>query len=158
MGVTETSAERSYSDTQQLKGLGQTDIQIHEVEHWGQAVNFGNYRVNIVLIVQENHDLTWLFDNIAFEQLVREWHEEIQATSSMSEIISSLPYLRIIAMGKMALPFIMERIEAEQEDPDHWFAALNAITGYDPVPEIDRGDSVEMAKAWLSWGADNALG
>jgi len=35
---------------------------------------------------------------------------------------------------------------------DHWFWALRAITGADPVPVESRGKLKEMAQAWLAWG------
>jgi hypothetical protein len=47
---------------------------------------------------------------------------------------------------------ILAELEAR---PDHWFWALNAITGSDPVPQADRGIMEKMAKAWLAWGAEH---
>jgi hypothetical protein len=47
---------------------------------------------------------------------------------------------------------IMRELESS---PDHWFWALHAITGADPVPESSRGVMRDMVKAWLDWGAQN---
>ena len=57
-------------------------------------------------------------------------------------------YQQIIGMGDMALPLILRELARE---PDHWFWALHAITGADPVEPDARGDVRKMAKAWIEW-------
>ena len=57
-------------------------------------------------------------------------------------------YQHVIGMGSLALPFILAELERE---PDHWFWALKAITGEDPVAEEQRGDVLGMTKTWLEW-------
>ena len=96
-------------------------------------------------------DVSPFSDDIIFEILAEQWHTERGITSSLSEMILCPSYLRIIAMGSKALPLILDRLRSEGDDPDHWFTALKAITCQDPVPEDVRGDTVKMAKAWLSW-------
>ncbi|MDE0105247.1 MAG: hypothetical protein OXN89_22965 [Bryobacterales bacterium] len=54
-------------------------------------------------------------------------------------------------MGDRALRPILEQLEAEGDDPDQWFWALQVITGEDPVKREDRGNFRKMAKAWLEW-------
>ena len=91
-------------------------------------------------------------DRVEFVTLLEGWRQERpRFSSSLAEIIACPSYLRIIAMGKRALPLIMEQLESEGSRPDHWCAALEAITGEDPVPEGSRGDTVRIAKAWLEW-------
>ena len=58
-------------------------------------------------------------------------------------------YQQIIGLGERALPLIFQELRRE---PDHWFWALAAITGKNPVPEEDAGDLEAMANDWLSWG------
>ena len=89
-------------------------------------------------------------DEYMFVQLVEEWREERGVTSSASEMILCPSYLAIIGMGKKALPLILSQMEREGDDPDHWFVALKAITGEDPVSEDAYGDTVRMAQAWFS--------
>ena len=60
----------------------------------------------------------------------------------------------IIAMGETALPLIISQLKREGDDPDHWFVALEAITGKDPIPEEAYGDTPIMAEAWLSWAEE----
>ena len=86
-----------------------------------------------------------------FALYVEQWREERGITSSISDMVVCPSYLKIIALGEKALPMLLAQIEREGDDPDHWFAALEAITGQDPVPEDAYGDTVKMAKAWLLW-------
>ena len=90
-----------------------------------------------------------------FTRLVEQWHVERGITTSLSDMIVCPSYLRIIAMGERALPLILNQLRREGDDPDHWFAALEAITGEDPVPENAYGDTVKIAKVWLLWAEEN---
>ena len=91
-------------------------------------------------------------DREMFRGFVELWYtERIGAASSMAEIIACPSHLRIIGMGLRALPLIIEQLEREGNDPDHWCAALEAITGEDPVPEDAHGDTVRIAEAWIAW-------
>ena len=58
-------------------------------------------------------------------------------------------YQQIIGMGEYALPLIFQAL---QREPDHWFWALGAITGENPVPDAHAGDLDAMTSDWLSWG------
>ena len=62
-------------------------------------------------------------------------------------MITHPSYLRIMGMGRAALPFLFKELT---ERPDHWLVALNAITGEDPAP---RGSAFnEAVEFWLAWG------
>jgi len=61
-------------------------------------------------------------------------------------------YQQIIGIGDAVVPLILQELKCA---PDHWFWALNAITGVDPVPESGRGVMNEMVKAWLDWGTEH---
>jgi hypothetical protein len=54
-------------------------------------------------------------------------------------------------MGEAVVPLLLRDLETSRR---HWFAALHAITGADPVPDTDAGKIPEMAKAWLRWGKE----
>ena len=47
-------------------------------------------------------------------------------------------------MGRSAAPLLIEQLEREGDDPDHWCVALEAVTGENPVPEIASGDLVRI--------------
>ena len=94
-------------------------------------------------------------DEVLFTRLIKQWHKERGATSFLSEMIVCPSYLKIIGMGEKALPLILNKLRREKDDPDHWFTALEAITGEDPIPESSYGYTVKMAEAWLSWAETN---
>jgi hypothetical protein len=81
--------------------------------------------------------------------LLRDWREHTSASSSLTEMCVHPAYQRIIGMGPRALPLIFRELENQ---PDHLFWALKAITGADPVPPAQRGKLKEMAQSWLTWG------
>jgi len=84
-----------------------------------------------------------------FTRLAREWEEATRFINSMTEIVTHPAYQRIIGLGPAALPLIFRQLS---RDPDHWFWALKAITGEDPVPPAARGNLGKMKEAWLQWG------
>lgn len=85
-----------------------------------------------------------------FDTLAATWKTEAAACSTVIEMVTRPSYQRIIGMGKIAIPYILSALSRE---PDHWFWALKAISGEDPVALADRGDLRKMTKAWLIWGA-----
>ena len=86
-----------------------------------------------------------------FRSLADNWRTERGITSSVTKMVLCPSYQRIIAMGEKAVPLILREMESEGDDPDHWFWALEMITGEDPVPAQAYGDTVQMAQAWLDW-------
>jgi len=89
-----------------------------------------------------------------FECLAAQWKEETRYLSSTTDIVTNPAYQRIIGMGMPAIPLILEDL---RNQPYHWFWALNAITGEDPVAQSLRGRVREMADAWIAWGAEKGL-
>ncbi len=95
-----------------------------------------------------------IHDWLEFNELYRQWQASRKKISSIAGDITRNPfYFRIVGMGSRALPFIFSHLQDETKvgQPDHWFPALNAITGVDPVPPQDRGKIKQMARAWLEW-------
>ena len=84
-----------------------------------------------------------------FERLADEWERVRPRGADVARMTQHPAYQRIIAMGEPAVPWLLRRLA---EKPDHWFVALNAITGARPVPPESRGRVKEMARAWLEWG------
>jgi predicted DNA-binding antitoxin AbrB/MazE fold protein len=89
-----------------------------------------------------------------FNVLSAQWKEETRYLSSTTDIATTPAYQRIIGMGMPVVPLILEDLQIQ---PYHWFWALNAITGEDPVPQSMRGGVREMADAWISWGVQEKL-
>jgi len=84
-----------------------------------------------------------------FRSLTERWKTETQFTSTVIEIVTHPAYQQIIGMGPAIIPLILHQLAIEA---DHWFWALKAITGEDPVNENSRGKLMDMARAWLEWG------
>ncbi|HXM40058.1 MAG TPA: hypothetical protein VN924_02335 [Bryobacteraceae bacterium] len=93
-------------------------------------------------------------DHVKFLQLAARWKTETSTLSSITEMVLNPAYQNIIGMGDAAVPFVLSQIEAEGDDPDQWFWALQSITGVDPVHEEDAGNYRAMAQTWLNWGKD----
>lgn len=84
-----------------------------------------------------------------FNRLMLEWKTTRRATSSTTAIVTHPAYQRIIGLGRPALPLILRELSREL---DHWFWALKAISGDDPVPPEHIGRMRQMAKDWIEWG------
>jgi hypothetical protein len=75
----------------------------------------------------------------------------------MPRITSHPSFLRIIGLagefGKKAIEkLILQELEA---DPYHWFDALEAISGKNPVKPNDDFDAA--VNAWLEWGRHEGI-
>jgi hypothetical protein len=87
-----------------------------------------------------------------FRSLANEWQEATRFSSNLNEIAMHPAYQRIIGLGMEAVPLILRDL---QQSPNHWFWALNAITGYDPAA---NEQSIEGAAAkWIEWGRAHGL-
>ena len=83
-----------------------------------------------------------------FHELAALWKRERGPHSSSAHLAAHPAYQQIIGMGPDVVPLLLRELETR---PDHWFRALRALTGADPVPEQSQGKVKEMAAAWLSW-------
>jgi len=88
---------------------------------------------------------------LAFEALASEWKEQVGGSSFVAEKTNHPAYQKIIEMGSVVVPFILRELE---QKPTHWFEALKAITGVNPVQPEQRGRTKQMAQAWLKWGRE----
>ena len=86
-----------------------------------------------------------------FLDLAATWKRERGPHSSSARLAEHPAYQQIIALGPEAIPLLLRELERE---PDHWFRALNALTGANPVLVDSRGNIREMAAAWLRWGRE----
>lgn len=84
-------------------------------------------------------------------ELAATWREERGPFSSIADLVLSPSYQRIIGLGPKAVPFIL--LELAQR-PDHWFWALSAITGANPIPSESAGSLPAMTSAWIQWGEE----
>ncbi len=84
-----------------------------------------------------------------FQTLAHQWKEACGLLSSTSAMVAHPAYQAIIELGQPVVPLLLRELEKE---PVHWFEALKAITGQDPVSPNDWGNISAMASAWLAWG------
>ena len=83
-----------------------------------------------------------------FNRLAEQWKEDTAIFSTFQEKAMNPAYQQIIGMGPSAVPFILKDLS---DKPDHWFWALSAITGANPVKKEHRGKIEEMVQDWLDW-------
>jgi hypothetical protein len=108
----------------------------------------------IVQIPQESVLTEQLFIQLRFQLLAEKWKEESKFLNFIKDSVQLPNYQAIIAMGKPVLPYIFEDM---QQQPQHWFAALKAITGENPVLIEHRGNIQSMTNDWLLWGRKNQI-
>jgi hypothetical protein len=89
-----------------------------------------------------------------FETLAEQWRAETALLSSTTAMVAHPAYRAIIALGPLAVPHLLRDLERE---PVHWFEALKALTGDDPVPPAHWGDIAAMRTDWLAWGRQRGL-
>jgi hypothetical protein len=89
-----------------------------------------------------------------FNELKDDWKSKTRHLSNTVQISLVFSYQKIIGMGPPVVPLILAELEQE---PDHWFWALEAITEQNPVTERDAGDIEASARAWVQWGRQSGL-
>ena len=87
-----------------------------------------------------------------FARLAAEWKAGTKYLSSTTAICTHPAYQRIIGLGPQVIPLVLAELEAAT---GHWFWALSALTGENPVGADDAGRVEAMRAAWLRWGRDN---
>lgn len=89
-----------------------------------------------------------------FQSLAQRWREETEFHSAPSALFMHPAYQEIIGLGPAVLPLMLADLEKTR---DHWFWALRAITGENPVPAEERGKVERMAERWVDWGRARGL-
>jgi hypothetical protein len=91
---------------------------------------------------------------LRFQGFAKQWREERGVRSSITEAAMLPSYQKIVGMGEIAVPLILQQLRSEGNEPDQWFWALRAITAANPIPPSAQGNFRAMAAAWLKWGDD----
>lgn len=134
-------------------------IENSQIRWLNEQPQVSNLRIIITVLAEESmlsktgESLTTSTSNAGLEenflQLSQQWRQETGMLSVVSKMVIHPAYQRIVGMGQPVIPLIFRELERE---PDHWFWALQSITGENPVSVDRRGDIVQMAAAWLEWG------
>jgi hypothetical protein len=85
-----------------------------------------------------------------FMRLKKLWNEDTAGTSSVTRILLSHYYLKIISLGPSVIPLILAELSKK---PDHWFMALAVLSDSDPTKP--GYTFIEATEAWLKWGRDH---
>jgi len=84
-----------------------------------------------------------------FNTLCKQWRDDTFFQSSVSEICFHPAYQTIMAMGREALPLILDDLKRQG---GHWFYALKSIARKDVA---EGATSFEDARQrWLAWGKE----
>lgn len=86
-----------------------------------------------------------------FQRLAQEWRAETAQLSSMTKLVMHPKYQSIIGLGPSVVPILLRELRL---NPDHWFWALQALTGEDPTQPEDAGDLEKMTESWLKWAEE----
>lgn len=89
-----------------------------------------------------------------FHRLAAQWKQQSGYLSDSRKMAMLRPYQEIIGMGLPVVPLILDELRIE---PNHWYWALEAITGENPVPVGVDGDMGRIRDAWLEWGRGQGL-
>jgi hypothetical protein len=90
---------------------------------------------------------------LEFRELAARWRQETEHLSS-TDVFTHPDYQRIIGLGSRVVPLLVRDLATTGA---HWFWALRAITGENPVPAEDAGNVRKMIQGWLAWGAARGL-
>ena len=84
-----------------------------------------------------------------FARLMKTWRNETGLYSVDTKKITHPAYLMIIGMGRQAIPMILADL---QQRGGHWYQALEAILGYNPIQMSSPVGLSELKERWLAWG------
>jgi hypothetical protein len=87
-----------------------------------------------------------------FEELTSQWQAETAFLSSPLAIADHPAYQEIIGMGEEAISLVLHAL---RDSPNHWFVALERLTGTNAVQPDHAGIIEVMAADWVAWGEDN---
>ncbi len=116
-------------------------VRLHDMTSSENHANYTHHSIDVIDSDAEERD--------TFEQLAREWKRNRKRGMDLDDMIMDSAYQRIVGMGKPAIRYLLERLA---DKPDHWFWALFAITGDNPVRPEHEGRLAAMADAWIGWG------
>ena len=135
----EAVAEAMGWDSAELKRLR---LLLHKEPHV-RGLGYGQYADEVEIAPAARQRFTELADC---------WEKETWFLSSSSRAVEHPAHKEIVSMGEPVVPLILERMRGQR---GHWYFALRAITGANPVNAADRGKVAVMEQAWLRWGEIN---
>ena len=89
-----------------------------------------------------------------FVRLAAQWHHDTDHRSSPSRIADHDAYLKILTLGRAAVPLILQDLRDHGGD---WYRALRILTDENPVPPEHQGIPGLMNEDWINWGRTHGL-
>lgn len=89
-----------------------------------------------------------------FNRLAGQWRQKTMFMSRAADITSDFTYYQIVGLGPKVIPLILRQV---QRGEGHWFLALRALTGDNPVKADDVGSLRKVAQTWVDWGRQRGL-
>lgn len=89
-----------------------------------------------------------------FSTYLRKWKKETQFTSSVTKIVGSEFFLKIISLGPLVITGILKEIQIH---PSFLFYALQLISGENPANPEKEGDIAYFCQCWVVWGQEKGL-
>ncbi|MBW4695342.1 MAG: GAF domain-containing protein [Lyngbya sp. HA4199-MV5] len=127
----------------------------YDYEFYSDSVSFLQSVTGLIasFLFRTNYEKSYVIRQVEekFHTLANQWRHETASSSSIVQKSLHKDYQQIIGLGSAAVPLLLKELANR---PDHWFWALSAITGANPVEPEQRGRINEMTKAWLAWGKE----
>lgn len=89
---------------------------------------------------------------VTFRELADQWKQATEDYSVIGKRYRHPAYKSILDMQHRAVPMILNELRRE---PDHWFAALEQLTGKNPARQAKT--FYEAVDLWIAWGISEAI-
>ncbi|HEY4329696.1 MAG TPA: hypothetical protein VGN88_08160 [Phycisphaerae bacterium] len=89
-----------------------------------------------------------------FKGLLEQWTEETRFESNYSRLMMHPAYRKILGLGPQVVPLILRNLTGGSGP---WIAALEDITGENPILPGHETDSKLMIQDWLEWGKRHGI-
>jgi len=142
--ITETVASSKEFDEVDADAKRKLPDRLHELLNLGGVLMIGSKAMGLMADDLESR----------FRALADQWRRETGALSVTTKKITHPAYYQIITLGPRVIPFILKELNTR---PAHWFTALEALTGIDPVLPQNQGRYGLMQQDWLNYGRTHHL-
>lgn len=92
-----------------------------------------------------------------FNTHFKKWVEETEFYSSPSMIKNNKNFLSLLQLGKMAIPYAIDRLKNDATPRVHFFILLSSLTRANPIGDDIRGDIKKMKTAWIKWAKEQNI-
>ncbi len=93
---------------------------------------------------------------LKFNTLADQWAVHCQSvmfSSNINDYLSHPAYAQLVALGKPAIPFIMQRYQA---DNLHWEFILDDITGFNWIKDRQSFSPKLLKAQWFKWWSEQS--